>query len=75
MGRTVALAENDLDRMVGIPEAAARLGIHVDTARSWIRDGRWEREFPTVPVSTFAGKQQVSLRHVVELIHGERAAS
>lgn len=66
----VELAENDLDRFVGIPEAATRLGIHVETARAWIRSGRWEREFPTLRVVTFAGKQQVSLRHVVELIHG-----
>lgn len=78
MGKSIELADDDLDRFVGIPEAAARLGLHADTARGWIRTGRWEREFPTLPVSTFGGKQQVSLRHVVDLIHGrtgDRAAS
>lgn len=69
MGKAIALADDDLDRMIGVPEAAARLGIHVDTARAWIRTGRWTREFPQLRIATVAGKQQVSLRRVVQTIN------
>lgn len=61
---TYELAENDLDRFIGVPEAAARLGIHVGTAQRWIRDNR----FP-VPVQNLGAKRVVSLRLLVEFIH------
>lgn len=67
---TVEFAANDLDRFVGIPEAAARLGIHEKTARRQIAAGA----FP-VPVTRVGGKQMVSLRRLVEFIHGEGDAA
>lgn len=66
----VELAENDLDRFAEIPEAAARLTIHPDVARRWIRQNR----FP-VPVRRVGAKQVVSLRLLVEYINSTEAAA
>lgn len=56
----------DLDRFVGLREAAQRLGIHKDTAWRLNKAGK----FP-VPVHTVAGKHVVSLRRIVEFINSE----
>lgn len=66
----VELAENDLDRFVEIPEAAARLSIHEDTAWRWIRSAR----FP-VPVRRVGHKQVVSLRLLVDFINDTTAVA
>lgn len=66
MAGRFALAEEDLDRYAGIPEAAVRLGIGRTTAYDLIARG----EFP-VPVHVIAGKNVVSLRRLVEAINGE----
>lgn len=59
------LAEQvNLDRFVGIPEAAHRLGVHAETAREWVRAGT----FP-VPVRMVGSKQVVSLRRLAEYIN------
>lgn len=71
---SVDLAELDLDRFVGVPEASARLNLHPDTAYKWIKSGRWQREFPDVPVQVVAGKQQISLRLLVGFINRRTAA-
>lgn len=60
------LAEDDLDRFVGVPEAAARLGIHPETARQWIREER----FP-VAVIEVGGTRKVSLRRLVSFIDSD----
>lgn len=64
-GTVVELAAEDLDRLIGIPEAAARLDIHPVTAREWVREGR----FP-VPVINVGGTRKVSLRRLVEFVNG-----
>lgn len=64
------LAEHDLDRFCEIPEAAARLAIHVETAREWIRTDR----FP-IPVRRVGSKQVVSLRLLVEFINDTSAVA
>ena len=60
--------EDDLDRFIGVPEAAARLDVHPVTARRWITQGT----FP-VPVLTVNGERRISLRRLVEFIHGDPA--
>lgn len=64
---------DDLDRFIEIPEAAQRLALHPDTARDWIRSGRWDLEFPTVPVQQVGSKRVVSLRRVAAHIDGQAA--
>ena len=56
----------DLDRFIGLHEAATRLGIHKDTAWRLNKAGK----FP-VPVLTVAGKYVVSLRRLVEFINSD----
>lgn len=68
--RSFELAENDLDRFAEIPEAAARLCIHPDVARRWVREGR----FP-IPVRHVGAKQVVSLRLLVEYINAPTAVA
>lgn len=58
----------DLDRFIGLKEAAERLGIHRETAWRLVREDR----FP-VPVRRVAGKKVVSLRRLVDFINGEAA--
>ena len=54
------------DRFLEIPEAARLLTIHPETARRWIREGR----FP-VPVRTVGGKQVVSSRRLSAYIDAD----
>lgn len=61
---------HDLDRFCEIPEAAARLSIHVETAWRWIREGR----FP-VPVRRVGNKKVVSLRLLVDHINDSTAVA
>lgn len=63
------MTDADLDRFASMAEAAERLNIARSTAYKLEAEGR----FP-VPVLTVAGKKCVSLRRLVEFIHGEVAA-
>lgn len=56
----------ELDRFVGLREAARQLGIHKDTAWRLNKAGK----FP-VPVHLVAGKHVCSLRRIVEHINSE----
>lgn len=58
----------DLDRFIGLREAADKLGIHKDTAWRLRKAGK----FP-VPVHTIGGKSVVSLRRLVEHINSDVA--
>lgn len=59
----------DLDRFIGLREAAVKLGMHKDTA--WRLNKRGE--FP-VPVRRVAGKYVVSLRLLTDFINASEAA-
>jgi predicted DNA-binding transcriptional regulator AlpA len=58
------MSDDDLDRFIGLREAAERLGIHKDTAWRLNKAGR----FP-IPVREVGGKKVVSLRVLVEFIN------
>lgn len=55
----------DLDRFIGIPDAATRLGISRSAAYELIRHDK----FP-VPVLDVAGRWRVSLRRLAEHMYG-----
>lgn len=65
---TASIDPLDLDRFIGVPEAAERLGVHPVTARRWVR----KNQFP-VPVHTVGGTQKVSLRLLVDYINAAAA--
>lgn len=59
------MAVVDLDRFIGIPEAAERLGISRSNAYDLIH-----RDLFPVPVQDVAGRQRVSLRRLAEHMYG-----
>lgn len=61
----MSFAAGDLDRLIGIPEAAARLGMHPITAYRAIKDGK----FP-VNVVEVNGRKRVSMRQLAEFMYG-----
>lgn len=61
----MAFPADDLDRLIGVPEAAARLGMHPVTAYRAIKDDT----FP-VRVLVVNGRKRVSLRALAEFMYG-----
>lgn len=61
------MAYEDLDRFIGIADAAERLGISRSAAYRLVHDD----EFP-IAVHDVAGRKRVSLRRIAEYIYGDK---